>query len=118
MQAREIQQKELNSTKSIFNRKNNFIEIYRTAQTTSQYSNIQTKTKDRLYSIDVTKKKKTYKIINPIMNNNNIPITSHCAFTLIFHTISCPKIFVLHLSTVVSLLERQISHSIFNTMKN
>lgn len=58
MQAKEIQQKELNSTKSIFNRKNNFIEIYKTAPTTSQYSNIQTKAKDRLYSIDVTRKKK------------------------------------------------------------
>lgn len=42
-------------------------------------------------------------------NSNNIPITPHCAFTLIFHTISSPKLLVLNLSTVVSVQERNLS---------
>ena len=40
MQAKEIQQKELNSTKSTFNRKDNCIELYKTAPTTSQYTKL------------------------------------------------------------------------------
>lgn len=76
MQAKEIQQKELNSTKNTSNRKDNFIELYKTAPTTSRY----TIPKDRLhlYRCD-----EVSKIINPIMNNN-IPISTYYSFPLSF----------------------------------
>lgn len=55
MQAKEIQQKELNSTKSIFNRKKIILLSY-TERQQQIYSAQIYKLVDRLYSTDVTKK--------------------------------------------------------------
>lgn len=55
MQAKEIQQKELNSTKSIFNRKKIILLSY-TERQQQIYSAQIYKLVDRFYSTDVTKK--------------------------------------------------------------